>query len=135
MKTLGIIYIITIILLPWFTMGGWGALFFALTIYFPAVVMSFFIKSRAVNCPEQSKPWLITLMTAYIIGCLFFLDGAENGVDSIGYLKIIGIQGAGGLSDVPYFFWVSGVIFLIFIILNIVFLYKIRKPNPAERNQ
>lgn len=141
-KILGPIYLITLILFPFYTFsGGWSLLSFLPMVFLPGIILSIFVLIKFYRNVERGFPWLMSIWITYILGCLFVLDGGD-GEAFMGIVTLL--SHLTGISEytlriyiseffpIGYLTSLTSPLFVAFLALNILFLVK--KMTPPDQS-
>ncbi len=114
-KSFGVFYVIVVFILPFRSHFDMALTVFLPFIWAPALLLSFFVLRKYYKNPNFGFKWVLSLLILYISGCLsvFFMHPYYNHPGSFRKLFGFSDQYIGGLTI---------VIFLAFLILNIIFI-------------
>lgn len=133
-KHLPIIYVITILVLPWLTTGGYFAFFFMFSGFPIFIITTIFVLKKYKKDSEKDFRWLYFLLGLYTTAFLFIQDGGDGpsrqgfeilyshviGKHYIDVATIISAQVGKNLAEIAL------CLFLLFFILNIYYIFRKR---------
>lgn len=138
---IGPLYILILFGLPFLTFSGWGFYLFIPLVLIPGIILLPFVLREFHRDAEWSFKWILWILIIFSAGCLLVIDGADGparlGIETL-ISRVFGIDYYA--FTLKFFIFsklpgpifdhgdnLGGILFIIFLILNIVYILRSKK--------